>query len=115
VLHTARGQLVTDREAGLAPADDDDVGRLGQKAVTPIGVPSPVGPSQPAVPWQSASPQLPLLPDVTSYSDPDGALYEYAAPDWPFEVVAVLPASAYTEAISGDATLVPPKTSHPNV
>src|ERR1041385_4961659 len=79
-----------------------------QKAPTPDGVPRPVGPSHPMPAthhWDVA--QVPLLPEVTSLKLP-AAFHSV----WALAVEA-FPASAYTEAMIGDATLVPPKTSHP--
>lgn len=45
-----------------------------QKAPMPFGVPMPVGPSYPTPALHKASPQLPLEPEVTSLSEPAGAL-----------------------------------------
>jgi hypothetical protein len=49
-------------------------GLLTQNAPVPFGVPRPVGPSKPATPvHRYVPPQLPLLPDVTSFSAPASA------------------------------------------
>src|SRR5690348_14008469 len=75
----------------------------------PLGVPLPVGPSYPgAATHRYADEHAPFDPLVTSKSDP-ASRYESC----PYVDVAVLAASAYTPAMIGAATLVPPKMYHP--
>ena len=51
---------------------------LAVNAAVPLGEPRPVGPSQPVPAVHSAGPQPPLLPEVTSNSEPVWE-YGYAA------------------------------------
>jgi hypothetical protein len=95
------------QDKGVPPGDVSHCLR-DQKAPVLLGVPKPVGPSQPGAAAHKTVPHDAVCPAVTSKSEPVW-LYGYE----PYVTDAALPARAYTDAINGEETEVPPKVSHP--
>src|SRR5262249_23769682 len=81
-------------------------GGLAPDSRAALGVQKPVGPSQPVVALHRMLPHGPLLPMVTSNSEP--VLCAICA-----AVMSPRPIDANSAATSGDAALVPPTTTQP--